>query len=331
MVKNRTELLEMANHFVKAAKDDIKSKINEIIDEFETNEDEIAYALGVEKSEIDKVMRGDGDILISTLAKVLISTDHVVEIKPLSAVPEEIRKELGLGEPIPTEERIDAFSPIELEGSDEFIDEFEEEDFNDDEETEDNPFVGEPVGEGVRKVAFSFGEMFINSDGKPCDKYGNVLPPPPGIGTLDHPTSVTEAPVFETHTTTEGVTPRETRRPTPTRDSHGRFVSTGERQLPPEEYYARLATERLKRIITRNHWTDEIDVDNATRRELINFISAKERRMSESETECEHRPETPRCEATHHHCDKIDEMLENLKNDENLKKAFKGLLSALLD
>ena len=85
MIKNRTELLSMAADWVRMAKDDLRTQILGFIEEVGTSAEEIAHALGISMGELEQIISGNGEITLSTFAKILIATDNVIEIKPLAA------------------------------------------------------------------------------------------------------------------------------------------------------------------------------------------------------------------------------------------------------
>lgn len=87
MVKNREELVRMANEWMSFAKADLSSQIVSFMEKVGTDINALSEALAISQEELLSIIERRGDIKLSTFAKLLIATDHVVEIKPLSAAP----------------------------------------------------------------------------------------------------------------------------------------------------------------------------------------------------------------------------------------------------
>lgn len=87
MVKNKTEFLMLANAWINEAKNDLRRQAVEFMNATETSETELAEMLCISEGEMDQILHGNGEITLSTFAKILIATNHMVEIKPIHAVP----------------------------------------------------------------------------------------------------------------------------------------------------------------------------------------------------------------------------------------------------
>lgn len=85
MIKNRRELLAMAAEWVAMAKNDMRRQIVAFMENVGTDEAELAHALGVSDAELAQILHGNGEITLTTFAKILIATDNVLEIKPMAA------------------------------------------------------------------------------------------------------------------------------------------------------------------------------------------------------------------------------------------------------
>ena len=85
MIKNRRELLAMAAEWVTMAKNDMRRQIVAFMENVGTSEAELAHALGVSDAELSQILHGNGEITLTTFAKILIATDNVLEIKPMAA------------------------------------------------------------------------------------------------------------------------------------------------------------------------------------------------------------------------------------------------------
>ena len=85
---NKRDLLVAANEWVNRAKNDIRQTLVSFMDNVGADQNRIADALGLSVGEVEQILNGNGDVSLSTFAKLLIATDNVLEIKPLSAVAE---------------------------------------------------------------------------------------------------------------------------------------------------------------------------------------------------------------------------------------------------
>lgn len=89
MIKNRRELEAAASQWMGFAMNDLRNQLISFIEEHGTNEEELADALTVPVEEIDTILNGDGEIALSTFAKLLIGTDNVIEIKPAALMKQQ--------------------------------------------------------------------------------------------------------------------------------------------------------------------------------------------------------------------------------------------------
>lgn len=88
MIKSRRELEAIAAQWTNRAKTDLRNQMIEFIERHGTNEVELADALAISLDEIDQILNGNGEISLSTFAKLLIATDNVIEIKPAAMMPQ---------------------------------------------------------------------------------------------------------------------------------------------------------------------------------------------------------------------------------------------------
>ena len=87
MVRNREELLRMSTEWMNMAKTDLRRQVIHFMETVGTSETELAHALCISVDELNNIINGVGEISLSTFAKLLIATDNVIEIKPLSETP----------------------------------------------------------------------------------------------------------------------------------------------------------------------------------------------------------------------------------------------------
>lgn len=87
MIRNRRELEAVAAQWTNRAKNDLRNQMIAFIEANGTNEGELADALAISVDEVDQILNGNGEISLSTFAKILIATDNVIEIKPAALMP----------------------------------------------------------------------------------------------------------------------------------------------------------------------------------------------------------------------------------------------------
>jgi len=87
MVKNREELLQVAGDNAKQLKGHLRKAVRAFLDAQKVTEGELAYVLGITTDEMTKILRGNGNITVDTLSKLLVATDMAVEIKPVRNTP----------------------------------------------------------------------------------------------------------------------------------------------------------------------------------------------------------------------------------------------------
>lgn len=97
MIRNKRELQQIAAQWMGNAKADLRNKMAEFVDATGASAEEIADMLDVNVAEITAIMNGNGNIRLSTFAKLLIATDNVIEIKPIAAAMPHMMPPMGGG------------------------------------------------------------------------------------------------------------------------------------------------------------------------------------------------------------------------------------------
>jgi len=87
MVKNREELLQVANSNASQMKNHLRRAVNEFLNAQGVTPDELAYVLGITGAEMSQILTGDGNVTVDVLSKLLVATDMAVEIKPVRNTP----------------------------------------------------------------------------------------------------------------------------------------------------------------------------------------------------------------------------------------------------
>lgn len=253
MIKNREQLLALSADWSARAKNDLRNKMIEFIEMSGMNQAQLSDVLGMSMGEIEQILNGNGEITLTTFAKLLIATDHVLEIKPLAMSP------LAQGMPRKrangrTEQPRDAngrFMPRHQGGMPQFGQEIVD---------------GYPSPSRMRN-----GEMpFVpptDENGNilppPMDENGNILPPPPMFNG--------QMPRFGGM---PGVMPRIRRNQMP--QVHQHQVAQPQPQREATNSLDALDRRSLVNIIRENNWDGELDLINSTRSEMIDFITSKQ-------------------------------------------------------
>lgn len=244
MVRSKEELLQCANAWVNQAKADIRNQIVNFIQTSGTSEDELAYALGISRNELISIIETNNEITLSTFAKLLIATDNVLEIKPLNESP--LANAPRGTMPRPNAPKRQA-APQPRNNFGQFAPRRGM--------TPPPPMGGMPMG----------GMM------PPIDpRTGRPLPPPPGYpmpnGGEQMPPRFGGMPGMS----------RRMQRPAAPQPAPQMMVG-GEQPLND---LASLSRAELAQIIADNFWDGEIDVEEASKSNLINFITSKRTRST---------------------------------------------------
>jgi len=84
---NRNKLLRLASEWSRTAKNDLRNKVRNFMEEMGTNEEELSYALGISEGELEQILHGNCNVSIDTFAKILIAAGLAIEILPIEATP----------------------------------------------------------------------------------------------------------------------------------------------------------------------------------------------------------------------------------------------------
>lgn len=252
---NRGQLQRMASEWVRMAKNDIRNKVIEFMDEVGTDENELAYALAISNGELNQILEGNGEITLSTFAKLLIATNHVLEIKPIEESP------IGSYDNIPNEFIEGAFAP-----------------------PLPNPFLGQR-GIGTRQIHAPFSRPSFTDDrhdemnpNHECQlhnydwrnyHHGRHIPIDVPIDEERREQPCNQEPT-EQRRWVHGETPRRVTRPT-TVDSP----------------FDKMENNELIKVIREHLWDSEINLTTATREELVSFLKEKDKRMKRIKQEKE--------------------------------------------
>ena len=87
MVKNREELIRIAESNSAQLKSELQNQIDSFIHLQNVTPAELDYLLGLNEGTIDAILRGEDELTVDTLSKLLVATNMVVEIKPIEMTP----------------------------------------------------------------------------------------------------------------------------------------------------------------------------------------------------------------------------------------------------
>lgn len=269
MPKTRQQIQEAATFWMQQAKEDLREKIEQVLQMSHTTPQVLAESLGVSTDQIVRIIHGDGNITLDTFAKILIATDNALQITPVEVSP------------IGSYTKPMRDSDIADHGS--FYDEY--------------PTFDDNV--------------------PPMHHHHRMPPPPPpsefmgGMPPFGGP---------RRHMCGhQGAQPQSPHREVPRH--HG--VNT-----PP---FASMSRDELERIISSKLWDSEIDMDNASRAELIRFLEEKDRRFKAFKN-VEERSREPQTEERR---ERLPEGVEAMRNKlkEQLRKnpSLRSILESILE
>lgn len=236
---NREQLQKLASEWTRMAKNDIRNKVISFMREVDASERELAYVLAISDGELKQILEGNGEITLSTFAKLLIATGNALEIKPIEDTP------IGDYENIPTEEEFERPLP------------------------RPNVFARQKP----QPMQPQFGRPSFSRPIPPMhEEDGNdFIPPMPE----------------ELRRAMEERYDRPVHRPEQSRDEYGRFApkhpQMRKEEAPRREVspFESKSTDELVKIIRERLWDSEINLNRASKEELVAFLDEKNKRMTE--------------------------------------------------
>ena len=236
---NREQLQKLASEWTRMAKNDIRNKVISFMREVDASERELAYVLAISDGELKQILEGNGEITLSTFAKLLIATGNALEIKPIEDTP------IGDYENIPTEEEFERPFP------------------------RPNVFARQKP----QPMQPQFGRPSFSRPIPPMhEEDGNdFIPPMPE----------------ELRRAMEERYDRPVHRPEQPRDEYGRFApkhpQMRKEEAPRREVspFESKSTDELVKIIRERLWDSEINLNRASKEELVAFLDEKNKRMTE--------------------------------------------------
>lgn len=240
---NRNELQRLASEWVRMAKNDIRNKIMDFLREVGATPRELAYHLAISEGELQQILEGNGEITISTFAKLLIATGNALEIKPIEETPmgdyenmpceEELRHQ-GIPRPsvfgrmTPHRNPYGHFDRYAYNRQSHNVNDDIEIDDDDDEFVPPTPQIREEMNERINRNN--------HSEEQPRDSHGRFMP---RHHADEAPRRATSSP------------------------------------------FERMTIDELVNIIRERLWDSEINLATATKSQLVDFLNEKNKRMNE--------------------------------------------------
>ena len=115
------------------AKNDLRNQVKKFMTEANTTESEFAYALGISEGELQQILNGNGEITLTTFAKILIATGNALQILPIKDTPMGRYDNFGRGglHGMPIPPRFGAPTRCDENFDNEFDDDYSDDDFDD--------------------------------------------------------------------------------------------------------------------------------------------------------------------------------------------------------
>lgn len=241
---NREQLQRLASEWVRMAKNDIRKKVIDFMREVDASPRELAYHLAMSEGELQQITEGNGEITLTTFAKLLIATGNALEIKPIDETPigdyENLPREEEFERPLP---RPNVFErPRHQMNHPQFgrpsfsrlVPPIHDED--------ENRSIFDRVDFGSMHQAMeereTNGDMPTHRSAQPRDEHGRFIP-------------------------------RQARREEVTRHEI------------PTSPFASMGTDELVKIIRERLWDSEINLATASKNDLVKFLDEKNKRMTE--------------------------------------------------
>ena len=290
-------LQSLASDWTRMAKNDIRTKIIEFMNEVDTTPKELAYALAISEGELEQILRGNGEITLSTFAKLLIATGNALEIKPIEQTPIGNYNNMPHGQmpPMPRmrpQEQPRPAMRTERENN-MFNREYEQRPIN--ENRRNGAPFGMPPFPPHFPIDFDIDDDDMNDDDD-----------------LEKMNEEIEFPRVQPRDSRGRFQPFE-RRERPQAQTHNRQNSR------PTSKFASMSREKLVDIIKDNLWDTEIDTLGAVFNDLVKFLEEKDRKIEE-------RKRMRDAESDPSVIDFKNRMKESVKNNPHLRNYLKNLL-----
>lgn len=85
MIRSKQELRQVSERMSSRIKADMRTKIVEFLQKMGTSQIELANALDITVNELNTILEGNGEITLTTFAKILVASNHSLEIRKIPA------------------------------------------------------------------------------------------------------------------------------------------------------------------------------------------------------------------------------------------------------
>lgn len=251
---NREQLQRLASEWTRMAKNDIRNKVISFMREVDASERELAYHLSMSEGELQQITEGNGEITLTTFAKLLIATGNALEIKPIDETP------IGDYENLPSEDEFER--PLPRPNV-----------FERPRPQMNYPQFGRP--------SFSRQVPPIHDEDENRSIFDRV-----DFGRM-HPARFAREIAQKAMEERETNSDMSTHRSAQPRDEHGRFAprqprrEEAPRHETPSSPFASMGTDELVKIIRERLWDSEINLATASKNDLVKFLDEKNKRMAE--------------------------------------------------
>jgi hypothetical protein len=265
----KEQFLALFGSWINQYKTDIQSKVENFLEENESNPEELAEIIDVDVDEIYDILEGHGeDISVETFGKLLLASGFALAIEPIEQTPLRTYDNVNphvMRQPQREERR----------------------------EPRQNPFVQPPVPHGM-------GRNFPPRDFDP-----SRIPP--------HVREEME---------------REFERRHPMGDIRG-IPPFNPRSEAPQSPFETMDDERMKRIIRHELWDSEINLNTASHRDLVKFLTEKDKRKQEIARRDKQEKEVEELERDPQVTDFVKRMKKNIKDNPQFRSYMKNFLNNL--
>lgn len=253
MIKNREQLMQLSAEWATRAKNDLRQKMIEFIEMSGMNQAQLSDVLGLTMGEIEQILHGNGEITLSTFAKLLIATDHVLEIKPLAmSQMAQGMPRMGGSKKKKTQQPRDRYGRFIPQGMEEM-----------------------PMVDGYPQPPMFDRNGRMMPPPPMFDRNGRMIPPPPmfdGNGGVTPPPHFCGMPGMRQR---QRVAEQEIPQPQVRQERVEQVQNSG---------FDAMDRRALVNVIRENHWDTELDLINSTRSEMIDFLNEKQSMMAARQT-----------------------------------------------
>lgn len=282
MVKSKEELVQCANAWVNQAKGDVRNQIVNFLQMSNMSVENLASILAITPRELSDIIETNNDVSLTTFAKLLIATDNVLEVKPAAESPL-ANQPMGAQTPRQQPQTAPTTQPRDSHGR------FVSHRTNNTPQRPQNANHGMPMSNDGRGICIdregypvdprngrripNMPRVPMGANGQPLPPTGYPMPNGNGMSGMPIPPQPMNAPRFGGMPGMAQRMHRENPQPMPQPQVVEEAPTVGGTQ--PLDELASHSRAELVQMISDNFWNGEIDVEESTKTDLINFIMSK--------------------------------------------------------